>query len=389
MSLIWDTKADVVHKGDELRDVSPSYDKTYMDKEGITHYVFSNIMFNNPRYSIPSNDIKLFERFIDGGSREYPSDGNIPTDLVAGEARIILKEITKISKNPRATYHKEAFESLQKGKLAIIRGTVKLYLGKFTTRDWRRKRFTDDIDFWMHKIELLEHVLKKTGWVRNKKTREWEKKVYWNNPFSNEREEHVLVASNDINQALDFGGGSYLDGTSLKDIFKKKIKRGHDVDISDIINVAMVFNKSEGFAVDKWYEGWDAFEESANTRSTRTISNLITLIRHSFSIAHYLERVGNVLIKLHDLIFDQIIFPNQKIVKITRVSVHWQKYLKRHGPDITRELIHNYIFEQGHFKLYYSKNLKHFGEKVLELLNSRLLNAKVVFEIEKEDYLIY
>jgi hypothetical protein len=174
----------------------------------------------------------------------------------------------------------------------------------------------------------------------------------------------------------------------LKDIFRKKIKRGHDVDISDIINVAMVYNKAEGFAVDKWYEGWDAFEESANTRNTRTISNLITLVRHSQSIADYLERVGNVLIKLHDLIFDQTIYPNQKIIKITRVSIHWQKYIKRHGLDITRELIHNYIFEQGYFKRYYSKNLKHFADKVLDLLNSRIKNAKVVFEIEKEDILI-
>ncbi|GAG86523.1 unnamed protein product, partial [marine sediment metagenome] len=271
--------------------------------------------------------------------------------------------------------------------LDLVRGTVKLYLAKFTTRDWRRKRFTDDIDFWIYKVDLFEYVLKKKGWIKNKVTREWEKKVYWDNPTTNEREDHILIASNDINQALDFGGGSYLDGTTLKDIFRKKIKRGHDVDISDIINVAMVFNKAEGFAVDKWYEGWDAFEESANTRSTRTISNIITLVLHSRSIADYLKRVGNVLIKLHDLIFDQTIYPDKKIVKITRVSIHWKKYLKRHGPDITRELIHHYILEQGYFKLYYSKNLRHFADKMLELLNSRIKNAKVVFEIENEDVL--
>lgn len=385
MTSIWDTKADAVQKGDELRDVSPLHDKTSVDKDGYTHYIFSKVMFNNPRYVFPSNDITLFKKFIDGGSREYPSDGNIPTDLVAGEARIILKEITKISKNPNAAYHKEAVESLKKNKLALIRGTVKLYLNKYTTRDWRRKRFTDDIDFWIQRVDLLEHVLRKTGWTKNKVTREWEKKIFWDNPFTNERENHILIASNDINQALDFGGGSYLDGTTLKDIFRKKIRRGHDVDISDIINVAMVFDKAEGFAVDKWYEGWEAFEESANTRSTRTISNLISLVRHSISIADYLERVGNILVKLHDLIFDQTLYPNRKIIKITHVSIHWQKYLKKHGPDITRELIHNYIFEQGHFKLYYSKNLRHFAEKVLDLLNSRVKNAKVIFEIENEE----
>ncbi len=387
MTLIWDTKADAVQKGDRLRDIFPLHDKTNVDKDGFTHYVFAKVMFNNPRYVVPSNDITLFQKFINGGSREYPSDGNIPTDIVAGEARNILKEIKKITKNPNGVFYKEAIGLLKNNKLDLIRGTVKLYLGKYTTRDWRRKRFTDDIDFWIYQIDLFEHVLRKTGWIKNKVTREWEKKVYWDNPMTNKTEDHVLIASNDINQALDFGGGSYLDGTTLKDIFRKKIKRGHEVDISDIINVAMVFNKAEGFAVDKWYEGWDAFEESANTRSTRTISNLITLIRHSYSIADYLDRVGNVLIKLHDLIFDQTIYPDQKITKITRVSIHWQKYLKRHGPDITRELIHHYILEQGYFKLYYSKNLVHFADKMLELLNSRVKNAKVVFEIEKENIL--
>ena len=385
MTLIWDTISDAVEKRDKLREVSSINAKTKVDKNGFTHYVFSKIMFHNPRYVVPQNDIKLFKKFIDGGSREYPSDGKIPVDLVGGQARIILREITKISKDSNHSFNNDACSIIQSGILGILRGTVKLYLGKYTTRDWRRKRFTDDIDFWIYKIPLLEYVLKKTGWVKNKATREWEKKIYWDNPFSNEREEHILIASNDINQALDFGGGSYLDGTKLIDIFNKKLKRGHDVDISDIINVAMVFNKSEGFAVDAWYEGWEAFEESANTRSTRTISNMITLIRHSFSIVDYLERIGNILLKLHDLIFDQTIYPNEKIVKITRVSVHWQKYLRRHGPDITRELIHNYIFEQGHFKIYYSKNLRHFAERVLKLLNSKVKNVKVIFEIEGEN----
>ena len=384
--MIWDTTCDVVGKGDKLRDVSPLYDKTKVDENGFTHYIFSKIMFNNPRYVIPTDDLTLFKRFIDGGSREYPSDGFIPVDLCAAEARIILREITKISKTPNHSFYKDACSITQLGILGILRGTVKLYLGKYTTRDWRRKRFTDDIDFWIFKIPLLEHVLKKTGWVKNKATREWEKKIYWDNPFSNEREEHILIASNDINQSLDFGGGSYLDGTKLRDIFNKKLKRGHDVDISDIINVAMVFNKSEGFAVDAWYEGWDSFEESANQRNTRTISNMITLVRHSFSIADYLERIGNILLKLHDLIFDQTIYPNEKIVKITRVSIHWQKYLRRHGPDITRELIHNYIYEQSHFKIYYAKNLRHFAERVLKLLNSKIKNVKVIFEIVGEDF---
>ena len=40
MNGIWDTKADVVSKGDNLRDVSPLVSKTWEDEQGYTHYVF-------------------------------------------------------------------------------------------------------------------------------------------------------------------------------------------------------------------------------------------------------------------------------------------------------------------------------------------------------------
>ena len=385
MNDIWDCKADEMKKGDNLRIINSITKDTYEDVDGFTRYVFSKKMFENSRYSIPLNDFKLFQKFIEGGSREYPSDGNIPTDIVAAETRIILNEIVKISKNPNAPYHMDAVELMKNRKFALVRGTVKLYLGKYTSRDWRRKRFTDDIDLWVYKIDLLEHVLKRNGWIKNKITKEWEKIVHWKNPFSLDTKEHVLIASNDVNQGLDFGAGTFLDGTELKDIFKKKLNRGHNVDLSDIINVAMVFSKSEGFSIDEWYESWKSFEECANTRSTRIISNMISLVRHSYAIADYLERLGNILIQLHDLIFDKFIYPDTKIEKITRVSVHWQKYLKTHGHDKTRELIHSYIIEQGNEKIYYSKNLRHFGEDILTLLNSKLRYCKVVLEIYCEE----
>ena len=385
MNDIWDCYADEMKKGDNLRIINSITKNTYEDTDGFTHYVFSKEMFENSRYSIPLDDFKLFQKFIEGGSREYPSDGNIPTDIVAAEARIILNEIVKLSNDPNAPYHKDAVESMKKGKFALVRGTVKLYLGKYTSRDWRRKRFTDDIDLWIYKIDLLEHVLKTNGWKKNKITKEWEKIVYWKDPFSLATKEHVLIASNDINQGLDFGAGTCLDGSELKDIFKKKLNRGHNVDLSDIINVAMVFSKSEGFSIDEWYESWQSFEECANTRSTRIISNMISLVRHSYAIADYLERLGNILIRLHDLIFDKIYYPDTKIEKITRVSVHWQKYLKIHGHDKTKELIHSDIIEQGNKKIYYSKNLRHFGENILLLLNSKLRYGKVVFEIFCEE----
>jgi hypothetical protein len=182
MNDIWDCNADEMIKGDNLRIINSITKDTYEDLDGFTHYVFSKKMFENSRYSIPSNDFKLFQKFIEGGSREYPSDGNIPTDIVATEARVILNEIVKISNNPNAPYHTDAVETMKNGKFALLRGTVKLYLGKYTSRDWRRKRFTDDIDLWIYKIDLLEHVLETNGWIKNKITKEWEKTVYWEDP---------------------------------------------------------------------------------------------------------------------------------------------------------------------------------------------------------------
>ena len=140
MKEIFDIKADVKNKGDLRRNVFPITEKTRVDEKGYTHYVFSKVMFENPYYVIPDDDHELFHKFIDGGSREYPSDGNIPCDIVAGEAKYILNKIIDISKDPNHKHHLEARETLKKDPLAIIRGTIKLYMGKYTTRDWRRKR---------------------------------------------------------------------------------------------------------------------------------------------------------------------------------------------------------------------------------------------------------
>ena len=384
MNEIWDHKSDIVVKGDDLREVFPITKSTYKDHNDFIHFFFSKTMFDSYKYVIPSNDFELFQKFINGGSREYPSDGSIPVDLVARETRYILRDIIKISKNSKESFNREAIEVLKNGRFGLVRGTIKLYLGKYTTRDWRRKRFTDDIDFWVYKINLLEHVLKKNGWLKNNNSKEWEKSIGWKNLFTDSLETHSLIASNDVNLSLDFGDGSYLNGPDLKDIFMKKIKRGHNVDLSDIINVAMVFSKAEGYSIDEWYRSWEAFEESSNTRNTRITSNIISIVRHSYAIADYISRVGNVLKRLHNLIFDNSLYPLEKIGTITKVSIHWRKYLKRHGVDLTRELIHNYILEQAHLKVYYSKNLFHFSDKLLLLLNSKFKHLKVVFEIDKE-----
>ena len=78
MTSIWDTKADAVKKGDNLRDVSPLTEKIKIDENSFTHYVFTKTMFNNPWYKIPQDDLELFKKYLDGGSRSYPSDGHIP-----------------------------------------------------------------------------------------------------------------------------------------------------------------------------------------------------------------------------------------------------------------------------------------------------------------------
>ena len=382
MNGIWDIKTDAVKKGDNLRDVLPLTDKTRIDENGFTHYVFNKLMFNNPWYMIPNDELELFKDFLNGSSRAYPSDGNVPCDIVAKEARIVLNKIVEYANDSNHVHYIDAGEALINGKLALVRGTMKIYLGKYTTRDWRRKRFTDDIDFWVFNVHVLEHALKQTGWAKNKNTGEWEKHVDWINPDINESRKNILFAANNLNQLLDFGAGSYLEGTSLKNEFNKKIKRGHDVDLNDIINIAMVNNGTEGQHLEEWLEAWTAFEEASNTRSTRITANIISLYRYSLAIADHLEKVGKSLEKYHELIFDKSEYPDSELSMICRTSIHWVDFLVSNGPDATRKMLHDFIIEQAKERLQYSKNLRSFSKKVLDLLNSKYIYLKIVFEIE-------
>jgi hypothetical protein len=382
MSTIWDVKADAIKKGDNLRDVSPLSDKTKVDDKGITHYVFSKIMFDNPWYKIPDNDSELFKKFLDGGSRAYPSDGSIPCDIVAGEVRKVLNHISKCSEDPNNPYCQKAKKVLKKGKNDLVRGTTKLYLGKYTTRDWRRKRFTDDIDFWCFEISVLEHALKQCGWIKNKETGEFEKQVQWTNPDTGEIRYEALCAANNLNQLLDFGAGSYLEGTGLKEIFNKKLKRGHDVDLSDIMNVVLNHEKITKRNKDEWNETWESFEAATNTRNSRITSNLISLSRYSLGTADYLERVSNAIEKFHEKIFDRNEYSNDDVEKVCKMSIHWMNYLKENGPEDTRNMIHEFLLEQKEEKKKQAKNLRKFTEKVLNLLNSKYEYQKIQFEIE-------
>jgi len=382
MNGIWDIKADVRAKGDNLRDVSPIVEKNWKDENQFTHYVFTKFFFNNPWYSIPDDEYDLFEDFIRGGSRAYPSDGSIPCDIVANEARKVLNKIELCSNDPNHYYCKEARNALKNGKLNVIRGTLKLYLGKYTTRDWRRKRFTDDIDFWMFQTSLLDSKLKECNFIRNKKTGEWEKKVNWVKLNSEEKKNELLFAANNLNQLLDFGAGAFLEGSHLKQIFDKKIKRGHDVDLSDIINVAMINDGKEGINKDEWLESWSAFKEAVNTRNSRTTSNLISLCRSSLAIASHLEKVSSALNKYNDSIFDKSKHPDENLKIYCRISTHWVKFLEDNGPDETRKMLHDFYHEQAEEKPIHAKNLRDFSRKILKLLNSKYEYLKIIFEIE-------
>ena len=382
MNGIWDIKADVITKGDKLRDVSPITEKIWKDENDFTHYIFSKANFSNPWYTIPEEDFKLFENFIEGGSRAYPSDGSIPCDIVAREARKVLNKIELCSLDPNHHYCEVAREVLKKGKFSSVRGTLKLYLGKYTTRDWRRKRFTDDIDFWMFHTNLLDSSLKECSFLKNKETGEWEKTVEWKKFETKENRRETLFAANNLNQLLDFGAGSNLEGSSLKEIFDKKIKRGHDVDLSDIINVAMMNNGVDGIHKDEWLDAWNSFEQAANTRNTRTTSNLISICRYSFTIADHLEKVGKAIKKHKDIIFDNSKYSNEKIKSLCKISTHWEKFYVTNGVDETRKMIHDFYDEQAEEKPFHAQNLRILAKKILKLLNSKYEYLKVTFEIE-------
>jgi len=382
MNGIWDSKSDVIEKGDNLRDVSQIIEKTRKDGEGFIHYVFSKVKFSNPWYTIPETDFKLFENFIEGGSRAYPSDGSIPCDIIAKEARNILKKIELCSLDPNHHYCQEAREVLKKGKFSSVRGTLKLYLGKYTTRDWRRKRFTDDIDFWMFQTNLLDSSLKECSFLKNKETGEWEKSVEWEKFETKEKRRETLFAANNLNQLLDFGAGSNLEGSSLKEIFDKKIKRGHDVDLSDIINVAMVNNGIDGIHKDEWLDAWNSFEQAANTRNTRSTSNLISICRYSFTIADHLEKVGEAIKKYKNLLLDKSKYTDEKIKSLCKISIHWENFYDANGVDETRKMIRDFYNEQAEEKPLHAQNLRILAKKILKLLNSKYEYLKIIFEIE-------
>ena len=372
----WDEIADSHERGDNLRRIVPV--EKLVDDQGTTHYFFNQSMFHNPKYTHPTDDYELFQKFIDGGSREYPSDGNIPIDISAHEAQLLLKQIENIEKNLDHKFHSDLMSILNGRKpLDLIRGANRLYLSNISTRDWRRKRSTDDIDMWIPNVLLLEHILKKLNWKYDKNSGEWGKKVTWDDKWTSATKSNILIASNDIFQGTDFGSGSFLEGSRIKDIIKKKIIRGFDVDLSDIINIALLNNIPTSDDPDA---PWNAIVECANMRALRVTSNLISLCRYAYGISFYLKRVGVVIHKYREDLKDSDRFSDEKIDKICKVSSHWLSTYYD-SPKEARDRIYRNLHKHEHRKLQHSKNLLDFMFRVIKLLNEKYEQAKIVFEI--------
>jgi len=234
----------------------------------------------------------------------------------------------------------------------------------------------------MFQTNLLDSSLKECSFLKNKETGEWEKSVEWEKFETKEKRRETLFAANNLNQLLDFGAGSNLEGSSLKEIFDKKIKRGHDVDLSDIINVAMVNNGIDGIHKDEWLDAWNSFEQAANTRNTRSTSNLISICRYSFTIADHLEKVGEAIKKYKNLLLDKSKYTDEKIKSLCKISIHWEKFYDANGIDETRKMIHDFYHNQAEEKPLHAQNLRILAKKILKLLNSKYEYLKVIFEIE-------
>lgn len=382
MEGIWDLRTDAVQEGDKLRDVSPITHKTRIDENGYTHYLFKGQLFKTPSYRIPEDDFKLFRMFLDGEALIYPSDGDIPLDLVAVEAKKVLNYIVTCSLNLNSPYYKDANISLKNGKKSLVRGALKLYLGKFTTNDWRRKRLTGSIDFFTFQVSLLDHSLTQMGWLKNKETNYWEKNLQWSDPDNPKVLYDVVCTANNLNQLLDFVAENYFEGTKLREIFITKLKRGLNVDLNDIINVVLCIYDSNSKNKGEWDDVWESFEVTTNTRDAKITSNIISLCCFSLGIADHLERISFALDKHHIKIFDKKEYLDQSIRKVSRKLMNWRNDLEGNGPEVTRDMIHEFLLKQKEEKLKHMRNLRTFSQDILKLLNSKYEYLKIIFEID-------
>ena len=109
---------------------------------------------------------------------------------------------------------------------------------------------------------------------------------------------------------------------------------------------------------------------------------MISLCRYSFGIADYVDRVANAIAKFQNTVLDDYEYSDKKIVNLCKFSSHHLKWYFSLEPKTTRSRIFNNLTKQKIRKRKYAENLRNFASNVLEILNSKFTNAKIIFEIE-------
>ncbi|NMC08235.1 MAG: hypothetical protein GYA24_23715 [Candidatus Lokiarchaeota archaeon] len=384
------TRTDLVTRGD-LKRVTMPFKITH--ENGFTIYHFRWRKFYNPRYYTPDDPDALFTGFIMGNSRAYSSDGKIPAIRASIEAQNIIQEVRNIALDHQHPFHHKAKKAIMNGYVqveddAVVRGTVGLMLGKWMPRDWQQKRFTDDIDFFWENIDtdLWNHVLQKHGWTTDDKTPGgwsiWKKYVP-------EVPDVPLECSNDTTLGKEFGGvGATLEGPGLKAILKFKLFRCHDVDVSDIINVALMglLNIDE----EEPEHPWRAIMETMWRASSTDITHIITIVQHAYSIGAHLQKLSHVL---KDHVQDFLIphkIADEVIKTLYGVATpiipggaryNWVPFEAGTATDVKdmRKELYRFFREEASRRMFYSSRLRSFAHTLAWSLNRRFKASKIKF----------
>ncbi|MBN2151862.1 MAG: hypothetical protein JW839_10475 [Candidatus Lokiarchaeota archaeon] len=361
-------------------------------------YHFPWKMFKNPRYTIPRGGLDLFHAFINGGSRSYSSDGQVPAILAAIEAQAAIQAVRDIAADKEHPFYTLARAAVAKGKAQVedwevVRGTIGLMLGSWMPDDWQKKRYTDDIDFYWEAMdgELFAHVLRKLGWTTSDRTPGnssiWKKTIpsFPGIP---------LECTNDTVIGKEFGGvGPAVEGPGLKGIVKKKLDRCHEVDISDVINVAIAghLNIDE----DEPRHPWRAVMEILNRISADDCAHLILVCQYAFSIVQYYRDVGQALETHTPGFLSKKVFSDEEIkgiyMKQTPVvagggqSYFWEPFIRGSASTVTemRRELYNYFTREGWKRILNGSRLNTFAHALNWSMNRRYRRQRVRFVITK------
>ncbi|MHA1682149.1 MAG: hypothetical protein ACTSUE_14520 [Promethearchaeota archaeon] len=389
------TRTDLIERHDKKRLVVP---ETIVKEDGHVVFKFPWKMFRNPKYTIPKTSEQLFKGFINGGSRSYSSDGKIPAIRATIEAQKIINEVRMISRDKTHEFNGKARKAIMIGPaeredFSVVRGTIGLMLGKWMAPDWQKKRYTDDIDFYWEEIDsdLWNHVMKKLGWTTEDKTPgNWS--IY--TKHVPEVPEVPLECCNDTSLGKDFGGAeAAVEGPGLKGIIKKKFLRCHDVDINDILNVAIrgYLNIDE----DEENHPWRAVMETLWRGGEEDVSHVISVCQYAFSIAQHYRNVGHALEKhVKDfLVRKQVsdeeirkIYNTHTPVLVKSSSYYWEPFGKGDATSIKemRHELYNFFLKQAEDRVHYGSRLNTFAHALNWALNKRFRRQKIKFFIAKK-----